>query len=128
MSFEKWTAVGNAKYIGVYLYAMEGKGTFCLGLVPFDTLCGHERIQLLLDERLALFGLSFDDTAIMVTDCGSDVTKVAQVVDKLHMPSLARINNLIAKKIIYETEPEEDEADNNNPLDSEYEEEWKNVC
>ena len=32
LSFDKWTALRSAKYIGVYLYAMEVKGTSIFSL------------------------------------------------------------------------------------------------
>ena len=73
--------------------------------------------------KKAIFGLSFDDIAIMITDCGSDVEKSAQVVGTIQVPCLAYIVNLIAKKLIYEIEPEEDEVDDDNPSDSDFEEE-----
>ena len=70
-----------------------------------------------------MFSVSFEDIATMVTDCGSDVKTVALVARTIHMTCLAHLDILRAKKFVHQTEPEEDEADGNNPSESEFEEE-----
>ena len=76
IAFDKWTGIGNCKYIGLYLYALGM--TFCLGLIPYSGFCGHEQIRTLIGERMQLFGLTFNDISVAVTDGGADVRKAAE--------------------------------------------------
>ena len=56
MSFNKWKADGNIKYIGANLYFRSQK--ICLGLVLCAIFCGAAEISDLLTQRLTFFDMS----------------------------------------------------------------------
>ena len=100
ITFDKWTAIGDNKFIGVYVYHKVTK--YCLGLIHYEGVCRSSDIINHLGERLKIFGLELSDMDYMVTDCGSDVQKVAQDADIFNFPCLCHIINLIVKRLLIE--------------------------
>ena len=84
-------------------------------------MCGSSEITMHLSNRLELIGIKISDIDYMVTDCGSDVQKVARDTNNFSFPCLCHIINLIVKRLIvneYDTtddsDAEIDEADDTN--------------
>ena len=75
LSFDKWKASGNVKFIGAYIYFCSQK--HCLELINYEGFCGAQEIIGYLNSRLGLFDLSRTDVDILIADMGSDVQRVA---------------------------------------------------
>ena len=67
LSFDKWKASGNVKFIGAYINFRSKK--YCLGLINYEGFCGAQEIIGYLNSRLGLFDLSLTDVDILNADC-----------------------------------------------------------
>ena len=98
LSLDKWTSSDNKKLIGFYLY-LNGL-TYCLGLVHYVGFCGSEKIIVHIRRLSKNFDLNLQDVSVIVSDCGSDVQKVAKLLKIASFPCLAHVINLIAKRLL----------------------------
>ena len=117
LSCDKWTSADNTRFIGVYLVASGKK--LCLGMLNYVGFCGSEENAVKLKRGLEVFDLQLSDVPIHITDCGSGVRKVSELVHAFHFPCLADVINLIVQRFLLQItnagndddEPDSDDED-----------------
>ena len=72
-----------------------------LGLENYDSKCPATYMKGRIIEILQKFGIgNFDRFVCVMSDCGSDVVKFCKLIKVPHLPCLAHVLNILAKKLI----------------------------
>ena len=99
LCLDKWTNDHDEKFIGVYVFQKQKK--IFLGLENHDSKCPATYMKDRLIEILQKFGIgNFDQFVCVMSDCGSDVVKFCKLIKLPHLPCLAHVLNVLAKKLI----------------------------
>ena len=99
LCLDKWTNDHDEKLIGVFVFQKRKK--IFLGLENYDSKCPATYMKDRIIEILQKFGNgNFDRFICVMSDCGLDVVKFCNLFKVPHLPCLAHVLNIFAKKLI----------------------------